>query len=78
MLQLLVTANVVSSLQIVSTLVMEVTLSSETSVLTRPKQHHIPEDGILVSQLARKYGSFDSHKCVGFHSLLQGSFYLFL
>jgi hypothetical protein len=28
------------------TLKMEVTRSSETSVLTRPTVHHIPEDGI--------------------------------
>jgi hypothetical protein len=45
---LLVTANV-SSLLIVSTLKMEATCSSETSALTRPRQRHILEDGILHS-----------------------------
>jgi hypothetical protein len=47
MLALLVTANIVSSLLILSTLKMEVTCSSETSVLTRSTWLHIPEDSIL-------------------------------
>jgi hypothetical protein len=47
MLQLLVTANVVSIPLILSTLMMEATHSSETSVLTTVTPRHIPEDGIL-------------------------------
>jgi hypothetical protein len=48
MLQLLVTANVPSSL-IPFALMMEAILSFETSVLTRTTQPHIPEGGILHS-----------------------------
>jgi hypothetical protein len=39
-LQLLVTANIVSSLLILSTLMMETICSSEASVLTRSTRHH--------------------------------------
>jgi hypothetical protein len=45
-LQMLVTANVVLSLPII-TLTMEAILSSETSVLPRAIWHNFPEDGIL-------------------------------
>jgi hypothetical protein len=46
---LLATANAVPSSQILSTLKMEATHSSETSVLTRPRRPHIPEGGLLHS-----------------------------
>jgi hypothetical protein len=45
-LQLLVTANAIPSSLIISTLMMDVMRSSETSVLTRVTRH-IPEDGIF-------------------------------
>jgi hypothetical protein len=41
-----VTANVLSKSLIVSTLTIEM-FSSDTSVLTTARRHHIPEDGIL-------------------------------
>jgi hypothetical protein len=44
---LLVTADVVPSLLIISNQTKEKTPSSETSVLTRSTQYRIPEDGIL-------------------------------
>jgi hypothetical protein len=47
--QLLVTANIVPSSLILSTLMMEAVHSSETSVLTRVTSRHIPENGILHS-----------------------------
>jgi hypothetical protein len=47
MLRLIVTAIVVRSSVILSTLIIQVIRSSETSVLTRARQRDIPEDGIL-------------------------------
>jgi hypothetical protein len=49
MLALTSAVNVVPSLLIVSTLMMESLRSSQMSVLTRTMQHHSPEDGILLS-----------------------------
>jgi hypothetical protein len=46
-LQMLVTANATLTSLIHFTMMMEATISSETSVLTRDPLHHIPEDGIL-------------------------------
>jgi hypothetical protein len=48
-LQLLVTANAVSSSLILFALMTEAIRSSETSVLTRATWHHIPEEGIFLS-----------------------------
>jgi hypothetical protein len=46
---LLVTNNVILSWLNISTLMIEETETSETSVLTRPTRRHIPEYGILHS-----------------------------
>jgi hypothetical protein len=54
-LQLLVTDAPVPSSPILVTLVMEVTRSSETSVLTRVTQRHIPQNGILLIQFGRLF-----------------------
>jgi hypothetical protein len=48
-LQLLVTANVVLSLLILVSLMMEAMRSSETYVFTRVTRRNIPDDGILCS-----------------------------
>jgi hypothetical protein len=45
--QLLVTANVVHSSLIISTLIMEAICSSETSALTIATGHEMPRDSIL-------------------------------
>jgi hypothetical protein len=47
--RLLVTANVVSSSPIPVTLMMEVVLSSKTSLLTKSTRRNIPDDGFLHS-----------------------------
>jgi hypothetical protein len=49
MLQLLVAANFVPSSPILVTLMMDVILSSETSVLSRATWRNMPEEGILHS-----------------------------
>jgi hypothetical protein len=46
---LLITANVVPSLPILFTLMMEAMHSPKSSVLMRATWHNIPEDGILHS-----------------------------
>jgi hypothetical protein len=47
-LQFPVTANVVPSTLILSSLMMEAMHSSETWILTKATQRHIPEDSILI------------------------------
>jgi hypothetical protein len=62
--QLLVAANVVLSSVILFTLMMEVTQSSETSVLTRAMRHHIKEGGILHSRRRENLKSYIVISCI--------------
>jgi hypothetical protein len=57
-LRLLVTAEVVPSLPILVTLIMEALRSSETLVLTRATKCNIPEDGILHSHVSESLKSY--------------------
>jgi hypothetical protein len=52
-LQLLVTANVVPSSLNLFTLMMEAIRSTETSVLTRATQRHIPEQAFFTGTAVR-------------------------
>jgi hypothetical protein len=61
MLQLLLIANVVPSLLIPSTLQVEMTCFSKTSVLTKPTSCHIPGDGILHSHCHESLKSYNVH-----------------
>jgi hypothetical protein len=57
-LQLLVTATVVHSLMILSTLKMEALRCSETLFLTKPTRRHNPEYSILHSHRRENLKSF--------------------
>jgi hypothetical protein len=56
-LRLLVNANVVPSSPIPVTVMTEVILSSETSVLTRAARRNVPENGILYSNRRENFTS---------------------
>jgi hypothetical protein len=57
-LQLLVIANIVPSALILSTLMMQAILSSETCALTGGTRYHVPEDDILRSHLRGNLKSY--------------------
>jgi hypothetical protein len=59
----LLTANVVPSSQMLSTMMMEAMNFSEKSVLTRATQRHIPDDGILHSDYRESLKPHESSAC---------------
>jgi hypothetical protein len=70
---LLVTANVVPSLPILSSLLMKATRSSEMSVPTWATRRHIPEDGFLHSHWGENLKSYTNSFASVFSQLLQYS-----
>jgi hypothetical protein len=63
-LRLLVTANVVPSLPILVTLMMEAIHAFESSVLTRATRLNIPVDGILHSHRLENFESYRDITCL--------------
>jgi hypothetical protein len=62
-LQLLVTADIVPSSPILSTMMMYAVRSSETSALTRATGRHIPEHGIVyVNNMTETLPSNDAER----------------
>jgi hypothetical protein len=62
-LQLLVTANVVLRILLLSTLMMETILFSEASVLTKTTRSHIPEGDTLYSHRQELLKSYKMNTC---------------